>query len=170
MDACDHIMDKTGLEQGLIRLDSENAIADHTKKRVTVKTKAYSVVLVLLMTIIIFLFTLRGNMEATILRTPGMLFQEAEGGYITNLYNVKVINKSNKELNLTFELKGHKGAVEMVGTTILHVDKGESNQQAFFVKIHEDDLSHKKTEIVVGVYEDGILLEEDETNFLGPNK
>jgi len=170
MDACDHMMDKTGLEQGLIRLDSENEIADHIKKRVTVKTKAYSAVLVLLMGIIIFLFTLRGNMEATILRTPGMLFQETEGGYITNLYNVKVINKSNKELNLTFELKGHKGSVEMVGTTILHVEKGESNQQAFFVKIHEDDLFHKKTEIVVGVYEDGILLEEDKTSFLGPNK
>ena len=170
MDACDHMMDKTGLEQGLIRLDSENAIADHTKKRVTIKTKAYSAVLILLVGFIIFLFTLRGNMEASILRTPGMLFQETEGGYITNLYNVKVINKSNKELNLTFELKGHKGSVEMVGTTILHVEKGESNQQAFFVKIHADDLLLKKTEIVVGVYENGVLLEEDETNFLGPNK
>jgi polyferredoxin len=170
MDACDHMMDKTGQDQGLIRLDSENAIADHTKKRVTLKTKAYSAVLILLMSIIVFLFTLRGSMEATILRTPGMLFQEAEGGYITNLYNVKVINKSNKELNLTFELKGSEGVVEMVGTTVLHVEKGASNQQAFFVKIHKDDLDLKKTPIIVGVYEDGVLLEEEETNFLGPNK
>jgi hypothetical protein len=108
-------------------------------------------------------------MEATILRTPGMLFQEAEGGYITNLYNVKVINKSNKTLDLTFKLKDHKGSVEMVGTTILHVEKGGSSQQAFFVKIHQDDLEMKKTPIVVGVYEGEILLEEDETNFLGPD-
>ncbi|MGB0881597.1 MAG: cytochrome c oxidase accessory protein CcoG [Vicingaceae bacterium] len=170
MDACDFMMDKTGQDQGLIRLDSENAIADKTKNRVTLRTKAYSVVLLLLVSIIIFLFTLRGSMEATILRTPGMMFQEAEGGYITNLYNVKVINKSNKELNVVFKLKGHKGSVEMVGTKILHVEKGGSSQQAFFVKIHKDDLSAKKTPIVVGVYEDDILLEEDETNFLGPEK
>ena len=38
------------------------------------------------------------------------------------------------------------------------------------VKIHKDDLKAKKTAIVVGVYEANILLEEDETNFLGPNK
>jgi len=169
MDACDFMMDKTGQEEGLIRLDSENAIADKTIKRVTSKTKAYSVILVLLVLFIGYLFTLRGNMEASILRTPGMLFQETEGGFITNLYNVKVINKSNKELNLTFKLIEHKGSVEMVGTDILHVEKGASNQQAFFIKIHQDDLSTKKTEVVVGVYENGVLLEEDETNFLGPN-
>jgi len=169
MDACDFMMDKTGQEEGLIRLDSENAIADKTIKRVTSKTKAYSVILVLLVLFIGYLFTLRGNMEASILRTPGMLFQETEGGFITNLYNVKVINKSNKELNLTFKLIDRKGSVEMVGTDILHVEKGASNQQAFFIKIHQDDLSTKKTEVVVGVYENGVLLEEDETNFLGPN-
>lgn len=170
MDACDFMMDKTGQEEGLIRLDSENAIADHTKKRVTIKTKAYSVVLILLVLFIGYLFTLRGSMEASILRTPGMLFQEAEGGYITNLYNVKVINKSNKKLNLTFKLVNHKGEIDMVGTDILHVEKGESNQQAFFVKIHKEDLTAKKTTLTVGVYENNVLLEEDETNFLGPNK
>jgi len=170
IDACDFMMDKTGLDQGLIRLDSENAIADHTIKRVTNKTKAYSAILVLLVVFIGFLFTLRGNMEASILRTPGMLFQEVEGGYITNLYNVKVINKSNKVLNLTFKLIDSKGTIEMVGSEILSIEKGKSNQQAFFVKFHADDLKTKKTAIVVGVYEDGELLEEDKTNFLGPNK
>lgn len=169
MDACDFMMDKTGQEEGLIRLDSENAIADSSVKRVTAKTKAYSVILVLLVLFIGYLFTLRGNMEASILRTPGMLFQETDGGFITNLYNVKVINKSNKELNLTFKLIDNKGSIEMVGSNILHVEKGKSNQQAFFVKIHKDNLTTKKTLLTVGVYENGELLEKDETNFLGPN-
>jgi cytochrome c oxidase accessory protein FixG len=169
MDACDFMMEKTNQEKGLIRLDSENAIADHTKKRITIRTKAYSVILVLLVVFIVYLFTLRGSMEATILRTPGMLFQEQEGDYITNLYNVKVINKSNKELNLTFRLIGTKGNIEMVGSETLHIKKGSSNQQAFFVKIHKDDLKTKKTTITVGVYENEKLLKEDHTNFLGPD-
>jgi len=170
MDACDFMMDKTKQDKGLIRLDSENAIADKTINRVTIKTKAYSAVLVLLVLFIGYLFTLRGDMEATILRTPGMMFQEQEGGYITNLYNVRVINKINSPLNLTFKLIDHAGSVEMVGTDILHVEKGESTQQAFFIKIHRKDLTTKKTPLIVGVYEDGKLLKKDETNFLGPNK
>ena len=170
MDACDFIMLKTNQDQGLIRLDSENAIADKTKKRTTIRTKAYSAILLLLVVFIVYLFTLRGNMETTILRTPGMLFQEQEGGFITNLYNVKVINKSNKELHLTFEIIDGKGTIEMVGGEVLSVEKGKSGQQAFFIKIHQDDLKIKKTPIVIGVYKDGELMEKNKTNFLGPNK
>jgi len=170
MDACDFMMEKTNQATGLIRLDSENSIANQTENRLTTRSKAYSVFLVLLIAFIVYLFTLRGSMEATILRTPGMLFQEQDGGYITNLYNVKVINKSNKTLNLEFKLLEHKGSIEMVGAQVLSIKKGASNQQALFVKIHKDDLTTKKTHIVIGVYEDGKLLEEDKTNFLGPNK
>ena len=170
MDSCDFMMVKTGQEKGLIRLDSENAIASGSKNRITTRVKAYSAVLMLLIIFIFYLFTLRGSMETSILRTPGMLYQEQEGGFITNLYNVKVINKSNKELSLTFKLLNTNGSVEMVGNEILSVDKGESNQQAFFIKIHQDHLSVKKTPVIIGVYQNGKLMEEEETNFLGPSK
>ncbi|MCB9364942.1 MAG: cytochrome c oxidase accessory protein CcoG [Flavobacteriales bacterium] len=170
MDACDFMMEKTGQDIGLIRIDSENAIAKQTKNKFTTRSKAYTAILVLLMIIIVYLFTLRGSLETSILRTPGMMFQEQEGGFITNLYNVKVVNKSSKELDLTFKLLNVKGTVEMVGTDNLTINKGESNQQAFFVKIHKDDLKAKKTELVIGVFEGDKLLEEDKTNFLGPEK
>tara|TARA_R110001592_G_scaffold123630_2_gene331753 strand:- start:912 stop:2333 length:1422 start_codon:yes stop_codon:yes gene_type:complete len=169
MDACDFMMEKTNQDKGLIRIDSENAIANQTENKFTTRSKAYSAILVLLMVIVVYLFTLRGSLEASILRTPGMMFQEQEGGYITNLYNVKVVNKSSKELELTFKLLNVKGSIEMVGTNELTINKGESNQQAFFVKIHKDDLKAKKTELVIGVFEGDKLLEEDKTNFLGPD-
>jgi cytochrome c oxidase accessory protein FixG len=170
MDACDFMMENTGQDKGLIRIDSENAIANQTGNKFTTRSKAYTAILVLLVVIIVYLFTLRGSLEASILRTPGMMFQEQEGGFITNLYNVRVVNKSNKELDLTFKLMNVKGSIQMVGTDNLTVNKGESNQQAFFVKIHKDDLKAKKTEIVIGVFEGDLLLEEDKTNFLGPEK
>ncbi|MCO6499051.1 MAG: cytochrome c oxidase accessory protein CcoG [Vicingus serpentipes] len=170
MDACDYMMENTNQPKGLIRLDSENAIANQTENRLTTRSKAYSVFLILLIGLIVYLFTLRGDMEASILRTPGMLFQEQDGGFITNLYNVKVINKSNKALNLKFKLLNHKGSIEMVGNPVLSIEKGGSNQQALFVKIHKDDLIAKKTPIVIGVYEGERLLEKDKTNFLGPSR
>jgi len=170
MDACDYVMKKTGQDKGLIRIESENAIANQTKSKFSIRSKAYIFLLVVLIGFIIFLFTLRGSLEASILRTPGMLFQEQEGGYITNLYNLNIVNKSSKELKLTFKLLGTKGSIQMVGNEVLIVRKGESNQQAFFVKIHLNDLKAKSTPIVICVYNGNKLLEQDDTNFLGPDK
>ena len=39
---------------------------------------------------------LRNDVEATILRLPGQLYQHKENGIISNIYTYKVINKNNK--------------------------------------------------------------------------
>ncbi|MBE0673122.1 MAG: cytochrome c oxidase accessory protein CcoG, partial [Bacteroidales bacterium] len=124
--------------------------------------------LLLLTAAIVFLFSLRGSLEATILRTPGISYQEREGGLISNLYNVKVVNKSNKAMDLGFTLQGIPGTIEMVGNPVMRLEKGQSSQQAFFVVIPEDALTGIKTEIRIGVYSNGTLLETNTTNFLGP--
>ncbi len=170
MDACDFMMDKVGFEKGLIRIDSENAIAEGTKNKITTRTKAYMIFLTLLIGFIIYLFTLRGSMEATILRTPGMMFQEHEDNTISNLYNVKVVNKSNEELKLTFNLLDENGTLKMVGQDTLFVEKGGSNQQAFFVYINKNKLLTKKTAINIGIFDNGTLINQSSTNFLGPEK
>ena len=169
IDACDYMMENVGLEKGLIRIDSENAIAENKRQFFTTRAKAYTAVLIILVGFIIYLFTLRGSMEASILRTPGMLYQEQENGFISNLYNVKVVNKSNKDLKLTFELENMDGEVKMVGMDTLRLEKGKSNQQAFFVNISKENLKEKSTAIKIGIYNNGELIHENETSFLGPN-
>lgn len=170
MDACDFMMDKVGFDKGLIRLDSENAIAEGKENKFTTRSKAYLGFLILLLGFIIYLFTLRGDMEASILRTPGMLFQEHEDGTLSNLYNVKVVNKSSKTLYLTFDLEKDNGKIQMVGQDTLHVAKGESNQQAFFIYLDKDEVDKKITPVKVNIYNKGKLIRSQETNFLGPMK
>ena len=43
------------------------------------------------------------------------MFQETENGFISNLYNVKVVNKSGDALDLTFKLINYNGEIKMVG-------------------------------------------------------
>lgn len=169
MDACDFMMDKVGQDKGLIRIDSENAIAENKKQTFSLRAKAYTAVLIILIGFIVYLFTLRGSMEASILRTPGTLYQEKENGVISNLYNVKVVNKSNKELKLTFDVHNMDGELQMVGSDTLVIEKGKSNQQAFFVNIHKNQLTEKSTKITIGIYDKGQLIKENTTSFLGPN-
>jgi cytochrome c oxidase accessory protein FixG len=168
MDACDYIMDNVGYDKGLIRIDSENAIAEGKRVKFSIRSKAYSVFLLLLVVIVIFLFKLRGGVETSILRTPGVMYQENENGTISNLFNLKVVNKSGNTLVLSFKLLNSDGTIKMVGQEILTVNKGESNQQAFFVEIPKNKLKQRNTSLKIGIFNNGNLIEEEETSFNGP--
>ncbi len=168
MDACDYIMDNVGYDKGLIRIDSENAIAEGKRVKFSIRSKAYTVFLLLLVVIVIFLFKLRGGVETSILRTPGVMYQENESGTISNLFNLKVVNKSGNTLVLSFKLLNSDGTIKMVGQEVLTVKKGESNQQAFFVEIPKNELKQKNTSLKIGIFNNGNLIEEEETSFNGP--
>ena len=168
MDACDYIMDNVGYDKGLIRIDSENAIAEGKRVKFSIRSKAYTVFLLLLIVIVIFLFKLRGGVETSILRTPGVMYQENENGTISNLFNLKVVNKSGNTLVLSFKLLNSDGTIKMVGQEVLTVKKGESNQQAFFVEIPKNKLKQRNTSLKIGIFNNGTLIEEEETSFNGP--
>ncbi|MEQ9229940.1 MAG: cytochrome c oxidase accessory protein CcoG, partial [Cyclobacteriaceae bacterium] len=89
IDACDSIMDKIGKPRGLVRYASEQNITDKKPFVFTGRMKAYTTVLVLLLGVFAALLIIRSDFDTTILRAPGMLYQEREDGMITNLYQVK---------------------------------------------------------------------------------
>lgn len=167
MDACDSIMDKIERPRGLIRYASEQQIADKKPFQFTPRMKAYTGVLVVLIGLLSTLLLIRNDIDSTILRTPGMMYQTREDGTITNLYQVKVINKTTDELPLTFKLLNHEGSVEMVGKGIT-VAANSSAQGALFVVMDPQDLEELSSEIEIGIFSGDRKLEEIETKFLGP--
>lgn len=171
IDACDKMMDTVGMEKGLIRYASENSINSGRKSKLTLKAKAYLVLLVALLGLIVFLFTIRGEVEAVILKTPGMTYQERnEGELITNLYNVKLLNKTNDQVECTLKLESPEGKIEMIGISTLTVDKGDKKEGAFFVVIPRSQLSQKSTPIEIGLYAEGEKISLIKTNFIGPEQ
>lgn len=92
MDACDEVMVKIEKPEGLIRIDSYNGIVKKKTSIWNTRVAAYSLVLVALMGLESFLFISRPEIETLLLRTPGMLNQTSEDGYISNLYNYQLIN------------------------------------------------------------------------------
>jgi len=58
---------------------------------------------------------LRTDVEATILRLPGQLFQH-KGDNISNIYTFKIINKTNEDFNdIHLKMVGIKGSLKLVG-------------------------------------------------------
>jgi cytochrome c oxidase accessory protein FixG len=167
IDACNHMMDGVGLPQGLIRFASEAGIADKRKWQFTTRMKAYSAVLTVLVGVIATLIVMRSDVEASVLRTPGILFQEQPDGRISNLYNYKVVNKTSRDMSLRFELIGAEGDIELVGKAI-HLERAALAQGALFIKLDKARLKGTKTTLTIGVFSGDRLLEEISTSFVGP--
>ncbi len=169
IDACNSIMDTVALPRGLIRYASEQNIADKLPFRFTIKMKAYTAVLMLLLGFLITLLTIRSDFDTTILRTPGMMYQTRDDGTITNLYQFKMVNKTNLDMKVSLKLLNPSGDLQMVGSDITLPKQG-IGQGAFFVVIDPNALEKMSSQIEIGVFGDGELIETVETKFLGPAK
>lgn len=167
MDACDHMMDHVGFEKGLIRYASENGIEKGEKLRITPRIKAYSFVLILLIGVLATLLATRTDVDATILRTPGMLFQRQPNDVISNLYNIKLINKTHKDVPVRLQLHSGKGEIKMVGKDIV-VNKASKGESEFFIYLSEHEIKGRKTILFVDVYAGDEKIETIKTSFLGP--
>lgn len=167
MDACDEVMDKVGFDRGLIRYDSYNGISSKTPFKFTARIVAYSVVLLGLLSVFGFLLASRSNVETTILRTPGVMFQKTEAGMISNLYNIQVVNKTGQEYDIELRLTSHEGEIRTVGTG-LHVKPRDIAKGAMFVDIDPEHLDGNKNKIIIEVWAGDKMLDEVKTNFPGP--
>jgi cytochrome c oxidase accessory protein FixG len=169
IDACNAMMEATGQPKGLIRYASEKSIAEGTKVKFNARTLAYSAVLVILLGVFTFSITARKPIEATIFRAPGMLFQEPAPGKISNLYNMKLVNKTNRELPVEIRLLSHSGEIQIIGNDIV-VKNQSVGESVFFLILDREDISSDKTSVAFGIYSGGELIEEINSIFVGPKQ
>lgn len=169
IDACNHMMELVNLPKGLIRYDSEHHIEKGTPFRVTGRIRAYSVVLLVLATGLFTLLLTRPNVAATVLRTPGQLYQKTTHGTIMNLYNVSVINKTNTAQPLELRvLEPAGGRITLVGNQALTLPAQGIVKAVFFAEIPRKELSKVNNPVRIGIYSGGKLLTETKTKFLAP--
>jgi hypothetical protein len=112
---------------------------------------------------------LRNDVEATILRIPGQLYQHKEGSIISNVYTFKVLNKTSEDIdNVSYKLLSHDGKIELVTHSNFVVPKLELAEGTLFIEIHSSLLNKDKIKLRIGVYSGEKLIETTTTNFLGP--
>jgi cytochrome c oxidase accessory protein FixG len=168
IDECDTIMESVGLPKGLIRYASEDEIEKKSKFQFTARMKGYTAVLVILIGVLTGLLFLRTDVEASILRLPGQLFQH-KGDNISNVYTFKIINKTNDEFkDIHFKLVGIKGTLNVVGHQDFKVPKQGMNSGTLFIEINQFLLETDKTKLEIEVYNGNEKIETATTNFLSP--
>lgn len=167
IDACDMVMAKINRPERLIGFKSEDQIKTKRAFRISSRIYAYSVVLLILFSVLTALLISRSDIETTILRAGGTLYQLRDNGTVSNLYNAELVNKTSKMV--IFEMKATDPDV-----TIQYIrkenkiKKGGSVKVTFFVIKPQKGISKYKSEIGLQVISDGQLIDEKNTNFIAP--
>jgi cytochrome c oxidase accessory protein FixG len=168
IDACNAIMDGVGKPKGLIRYASENGIANGSRLRYTGRMKFYTVLLLLLGGLLTLLLLSRKEVDGTIVRAPGILYQERGTDSISNLYTIKVINKSLKNIPLSLKLENAPGRILYTQGEYIILKSEDQAKGLFFVVLPNTYLTGRKTRLTVGLYDGDKRITTLHTNFMGP--
>jgi len=110
----------------------------------------------------------RKNIEGTIVRAPGMLYQDRGLDSISNLYVIKIVNKTSHDIPLKLRLEEMPGSIAPIQGEIINVKKEAQAQASFFIILPKQTIKHRKTMVKIGLYESGKPIDVLSTNFMGP--
>lgn len=168
MDACDAIMISIGKPTGLIRYASENSIREGKKLKFSGRIKAYSAILLLLISFLVFLLVSRTDVDAVLMRTTGMTYTSLPDGRISNLYSLKLINKTHNDIPLTIKVENGMGEIQVINPANAFVKSEEYSTIQFFIIIKRNELHNWKTEVELGLYDKKGKIKSVHATFIGP--
>jgi cytochrome c oxidase accessory protein FixG len=167
IDACDAVMTKIGRPKGLIRYASLNGIERGERLRLTPRLAGYTVVLFVLGVVFAVLLLTRSDVQATLLRAQGALFQKMPDGRYSNLYTVRVVNKTSREVPIQLKLENPAGSLQVMGQDLVAPPEKQA-ETSVLIELDPGVMKPGKTPIAVGVYSQGRRLELLKSGFIGP--
>ncbi len=169
IDACDDVMVKIGKPKGLIRFASFNSIKNGILHLINARVIGYSFVLVALLSLLGFALLTRTDVETTVFKISGTLYQRTDDGNITNLYNVEFVNKTFSQISLQLKVESPATAsINRVDGNSIIVPAEGMLKSICFIKIPASEIKHARTVVVVGIYSNEELIEKVKVKFIGP--
>jgi cytochrome c oxidase accessory protein FixG len=167
IDACDQVMDKIHKPRNLVGYFSENMIRINEKPSFTNRMKAYTGVITVLIGVLCYFIFSRADMDMTVMRSAGMLYQEQPGGYISNIYNAEIINKTNKPQVITIKTENPDLKIKYIQAP-KDIAKGGMTKTVFFVLIPASQIHAAKTDVKLQLVVNKQIIQTVKTAFVGP--
>lgn len=171
IDACNEVMNKVHFPTHLIRYASLKEIKQSRNKRWTVRLRAYTTLLAILMGLFVFLVISRRDIETNFFRIPGQLYTlNKENKTLQNVFAFKLLNKTTSPMeDLQFALLNpENGTVFTVNKQAVHLDAEQILDGTVFVELPLNKWKGKPKKIQVGVYQNGELIDKAPIRFIGP--
>lgn len=167
IDACDGIMDAVKKPRGLIRYDSFEGIERGVRRLLTPRSVGYGAVVTLLAAVLVFMVATRADVDLTVLRTPGMFYQEMPDGTVQNLYDVKAVNKTFDRMPVALRLRGREGSVTVLGDSLV-LNVQQATDAKLLVRLPRSAIRAMSTPVTIDLYAGEKLVASTNTSFLGP--
>jgi cytochrome c oxidase accessory protein FixG len=168
IDECNLVMKKINKPYNLIRYDTFQGVENGKRSLLNARFIAYTIVLVVLMTLLAFTAGKRTTLDVTMWRAQGTLFQQLDPETYSNIYQLMFLNKGNETLELTLRLFDcPTGEIAIADGKVILPPNGKL-KEALIVRMKKSALTGKETGLKIGLFVGDQLKETVTTNFLGP--
>lgn len=164
IDSCNEVMLKIGRAKNLIGFFNQDFIATRKPYKIGLKPYGYAAVLLTVLLVFSSLIYKRENIQTTVLRASGTLYQSRGIDKTTNLYNAELVNKTNKAIKFTFRSQDGEDKIEFIQKADL-LPKESTVQLTFFLVRKNSSIKKYKTDAVFEVVANGQVVSTATTSF-----
>ena len=173
--ACDVVMDKIGKPRGLIRYASLDELSGKPKKEMYQhpRTLVYIAIILLALGGIVWGLTHMGAMTLKVVHERQPLFVQMSDGSVQNKYDFKVLNKTNRDMQVKVSAEGGVADQVIIGAEKQPLARhGKSTTFTIFVKAPAKSLGKDVVPIQFRVesVEDPNVFAEYTSKFYGPKR
>ncbi|MCU0327989.1 MAG: cytochrome c oxidase accessory protein CcoG [Chitinophagales bacterium] len=166
IDACDEIMVKVGFPTKLISYRSTNQIETRQGFSLNTRAKAYTMLLVVLITIFGILLATRKSIDPYLNKVRGQTYIKKNDKIIGNLYHLQIINKNTD--TIPFKLHIDHGNIYEASAKPLILYPEKSNEFTIWLDMPENEVQHRITKLLVTLSPEGYDAQQIKVKFLGP--
>jgi cytochrome c oxidase accessory protein FixG len=166
IDACNMMMEKVNKPLHLIKIASESSVKNSPKSGPDYRSRMYTAILIVLSIVFTSLIAGRSKFDATVLRVPGQILQEYGDGSISNLYRIKIVNKSMhvEPYRLLLEDKGAR--IDYVGRHKDSLHPGIATEETFFIRTPPATAGSRKVKMRLRIMSGNEVVQKKTVTFI----
>jgi cytochrome c oxidase accessory protein FixG len=170
IDVCDSVMGKMGYDKGLIRYTTEHAMHQERTRIVRPRMLVYALLLIGITVAFAVSVAIRSPLALDVIRDRNALYREVAGGFVENVYTLKLINMDDQAHQFAISVSGMEGLALASSQNPVLVESGEVASMPVRVRIDPYALpaSTNTIEFHMRAVDDDSMAQTEEARFLGP--
>jgi cytochrome c oxidase accessory protein FixG len=171
IDACDTVMDKMNYPRGLIRYTTQHALEGQATRILRPRMMVYGLLLLGLMSALVIGLLVRKPLAVDVIRDRNALYRMLDDGRVENVYNVKILNKSERPHTFRITVGGAGDLTLDSNASTFAVKGGEVYSVALRVRrpAYEPQGS-QSIQLTVAATDDARLRATTTARFLAPER
>lgn len=145
IDACDDVMEKSGMPKGLIKYTTENALEGKPTHVIRPRTIIYFIILLSLVASFGIALISRSSIDMNVIHDRNSFYRVVDSNTIENVYTLKVMNKGSSKAQYTITATGIDGLIVELGLNETNLEAEPGQLLTTPIKIKADKkLANKK--------------------------